>query len=204
MLRDPGTVGNRVLDSDFSDNRGSGLAVQFGAGAGNQLRGNRAFRNGGDGINLGDFRSAVTVQYNWSFRNGANGFAIGGGTPSATATHTIRHNAAWNNDGHGFVDEGNTAALTVGNNTSYRNRGLGFSIGTAPATLRYNVAAGNTQGDQGLAGAVKQTHNSWQGEAATFRSADPQVAEGARTADGALPSTTFLATANGAGASMTG
>ncbi|GAA2864734.1 hypothetical protein Acy02nite_14200 [Actinoplanes cyaneus] len=204
MLRDPGTVGNQVLDSDFSDNKGSGLAVQFGDGAGNQLRGNRAFRNGGDGINLGDFRDAVTVQSNWSFRNGANGFAIGGGTPSAAATHTIRHNAAWNNDGHGFVDEGNTAALTLGNNTAYRNTGLGFAITTAPAILRYDVAVGNTQGEQGLSASARQTHNSWQGEAVTFRSADPTVAEGSRTGGGALPGTTFLATANGAGASMSG
>lgn len=204
MLRDPGTSGNQVLDSDFSANRGSGLAVQFGDGGGNQLRDNRAFGNGGDGINLGDFASPVNVQHNWSFRNGGNGFAVGGGTPSAAATHTIRHNAAWNNDQHGFVDEGNTAALTVGNNTSYQNKGLGFAITTAPAALRYNVAVGNTQGDQGISAAAKQTHNSWQGEAATFRSADPEVAEGARTADGGLPSTTFLATENGAGASMNG
>ncbi|MFI1987818.1 sigma-70 family RNA polymerase sigma factor [Actinoplanes sp. NPDC020271] len=204
MLRDPGTVGNQVLNSDFADNKGSGLAVQFGDGGGNQLRGNRAFRNGGDGINLGDFKDAVTVQYNWSFRNGANGFAVGGGTPSVTATHTIRHNAAWNNSGHGFVDEGNTAALTLGNNTAYRNTGLGFAVTTAPATLRYDVAVENTQGDQGLSAGAKQTHNSWQGEAVTFRSADPEVAEGSRTAGGALPSTTFLATTNGAGASMTG
>ncbi|BCY06858.1 sigma-70 family RNA polymerase sigma factor [Actinoplanes sp. L3-i22] len=204
MLRDAGTSGNQVLDSDFHDNRGSGLAVQFGDGGGNQLRGNRAFRNGGDGINLGDFASAVTVQYNWSFRNGANGFAIGGGTPSTAAAHTIRHNAAWNNGGHGFVDEGNTAALTLGNNTAFQNTGLGFAVGTAPAALRYNVALGNTQGEQVLSGAVKATHNSWQGEAVSFRSADPKVAEGSRTADGRLPATTYLATTNGAGASMTG
>ncbi|WP_436521570.1 sigma-70 family RNA polymerase sigma factor [Actinoplanes sp. HUAS TT8] len=204
MLRDAGTVGNQVLDSDFHDNQGSGLAVQFGDGDGNQLRGNRAFGNRGDGINLGDFANAVTVQYNWSFRNGANGFAVGGGTPSAAAAHTVRHNAAWNNGGHGFVDEGNPAPLTLGNNTAYRNTGLGFAVTTAPATLRYDVAVGNTQGEQGLSATAKQTHNSWQGEAATFRSADPKVAEGSRTAGGALPSTTFLATTNGAGASMTG
>jgi RNA polymerase sigma factor (sigma-70 family) len=204
MLRDRGTAGNQVLNSDFYDNQGSGLAVQFGDGAGNQLRGNRAFRNRGDGINLGDFASPVNVQYNWSFRNGANGFAVGGGTPPAAATHTVRHNAAWDNDGHGFVDEGNTAALTLGNNTAFRNTGLGFAITTAPAVLRYNVAAGNLQGDQGLSAEVKATHNSWQGEATRFRSTDPKVAEGSRTPNGALPSTTFLATTNGAGASMHG
>ncbi|WIM98324.1 sigma-70 family RNA polymerase sigma factor [Actinoplanes oblitus] len=204
MLRDPGTSGNQILDSDFYDNRGSGVAVQFGDGGGNRLRGNRAFRNGGDGVNLGDFHSPVSVQYNWSFRNGANGFAVGGGTPSPAAAHTIRHNAAWHNDGHGFVDEGNTAALTLGNNTAYRNTGLGFAIGTAPATLRSNVAAGNTQGEQGLSAAAEATHNSWQETVPRFRSVDPGVAEGSRTAGGALPPTRFLATTTGTGAAMSG
>ncbi|GIF12128.1 sigma-70 family RNA polymerase sigma factor [Actinoplanes teichomyceticus] len=208
MLRDPGTAANRVLDSDFYDNRGSGVAVQFGDGAGNQLRGNRAFRNGGDGVNLGDFAGAVTVQGNWSFRNGGNGFAVGGGTPATGARHTVRHNAAWDNDGHGFVDEGSTAALTLGNNTAFRNTGLGFAVTTAPATLRYNVAVGNVQGQRGLSGAVEATHNSWQEgswSAASFRSTDPRVAEGPRAPDGGRPATTFLApTTGGAGASMTG
>ncbi|MBO3737020.1 sigma-70 family RNA polymerase sigma factor [Actinoplanes flavus] len=207
MLRDPGTAANQVLDSDFYANRGSGLAVQFGDGDGNRLRGNRSFRNGGDGINLGAFDSRVSVQYNWSYANGANGFAVGGGTPAVSAAHQVRHNAAWGNDGHGFVDEGNTGAIELGNNTAFRNTGLGFAITTAPAVLRNNAAIGNERGEQGLSAAAKPTGNSWQVSGfseATFRSVDPAVAEGARTAAAKLPGTDYLSTGNGVGASMSG
>ncbi|MEV6300716.1 sigma-70 family RNA polymerase sigma factor [Actinoplanes sp. NPDC051861] len=204
MLRNDGTAGNQVLDSDFSGNGGSGLAVQFGNGDGNLLRGNRAFRNTGDGINLGAFNSPVSVQYNWSFGNRANGFAIGGG--EAVAAHRLRHNAAWSNDGHGFVDEGNTAAVELGNNTAFGNTNLGFSL-TGPAVLRLNVAIENGQGEVGLPGSAKASNNSWQESGwspATFRSVDPAEAEGPRQPGGGLPGTAFLATENGRGASMSG
>ncbi|GIE31605.1 hypothetical protein Ait01nite_046500 [Actinoplanes italicus] len=205
MLRDPGTAGNQVLDGDFYANRGSGLAVQFGDGDGNLLRGNRAFRNGGDGINLGAFGSRVQVQYNWSFRNGANGFAVGGGSPNpAAAAHQVRHNASWGNDGHGFVDEGNAAAIELGNNTAYRNTGLGFSMTTAPAVLRNNASVGNTRGEQALSSGAKPSNNSWQEPGLTFRSEDASTAEGARTAAAKLPGTDYLSTGNGVGASMSG
>ncbi|MEV6349251.1 sigma-70 family RNA polymerase sigma factor [Actinoplanes sp. NPDC051851] len=208
MLRDAGTVGNQVLESDFYDNQGSGLSVQFGSGEGNVLRGNRAYRNAGDGIDLGSFGSPVDVEHNWSYRNGANGFSLGGGSPAVAAAHTVRNNAAWNNGSHGFVDEGNGAVLTLGNNTAFRNTGLGFAITTSPATLRYNVAVGNTQGEVGLAASGAATHNSWQEgswSAARFRSADPSGAESARTATGALPATAYLVvTSGGYGASMAG
>ncbi|BBH67212.1 hypothetical protein ACTI_38970 [Actinoplanes sp. OR16] len=204
MLRDPGTSANQVLDSDFYDNRGSGLAVQFGDGDGNRLRGNRAFRNGGDGVNLGDFGSAVTVEYTWSFENGANGFAVG---PGDDAAHRIRHSASWGNDGHGFVDEGNTGAIDLSNNTAFRNTGLGFAMTTAPAVLRRNAAIGNQQGEFGLSAVSRADGNSWQEQGwseATFQTTDPAGTDGARRADGGLPGTGYLATGNGTGASMSG
>ncbi|MEU4691421.1 sigma-70 family RNA polymerase sigma factor [Actinoplanes sp. NPDC023714] len=206
MLRDAGTSGNQVLDSDFYDNRGSGLAVQFGDGDGNRLRGNRAFRNGGDGVNLGDFRSPVTVEYTWSFENGANGFAVGGGD-SIRSAHRVRHSASWGNDGHGFVDEGNTGAIELSNDTAFRNTGLGFAMTTAPAVLRRNAAIGNEQGEIGLSADSRADNNSWQQEdwsEETFRSTDPAGTDGARRAGGGLPGTDYLATGNGTGASMSG
>ncbi|MEU4423386.1 sigma-70 family RNA polymerase sigma factor [Actinoplanes sp. NPDC024001] len=207
MLRDPGTAGNQVLDSDFYDNQGSGLAVQFGDGEGNLLRGNRAFGNGGDGVNLGAFGSRVAVEYTWSYDNGANGFAVGGGTPPAVAAHRIRHNASWGNNGHGFVDEGNSAAIELANNTAFRNVNLGFSMTTAAAVLRNNVAVGNTQGEASASGGAKANNNSWQQSGWSddrFRSTDAAVAEGARTATAGLPPTSYLTTGNGMGASMAG
>ncbi|KHD79309.1 hypothetical protein MB27_00765 [Actinoplanes utahensis] len=207
MLRNDGTAGNQVLNSDFHANQGSGLSVQFGAGEGNLLRGNRAFGNRRDGIDLGSFRSRVTVQYNWAYRNGANGFALGGGSPAVRAAHAARHNAAWGNGGHGFVDEGNTGAIELGNNTAFRNTGLGFAVTTAPAVLRSNVSVGNTQGQIGAAPATEPTGNSWQLDGFTetdLRSVDASVAEGARAGEAALPGTAYLQTSNGMGASMAG
>ncbi|MEU4161409.1 sigma-70 family RNA polymerase sigma factor [Actinoplanes sp. NPDC026670] len=204
MLRDAGTSGNQVLDSDFYANQGSGLSVQFGDGGGNLVRGNRAWDNRQDGIDLGSFRSRVAVEYNWSYRNGSNGFALGGGTGALAAAHSVRHNAAWGNQGHGFVDEGNTGAIELGNNTAFQNSGVGFSMTTAPAVLRNNAALGNTRGEQALSAAAKPNNNSWQVDGFAFGSTDSSVAEGARTAAGKLPGTDYLATGNGIGASMSG
>jgi RNA polymerase sigma factor (sigma-70 family) len=214
MLRDPGTTRNQVLDSDFYANRdpsggnrvGIGLGVQFGAGAGNVIRGNRAFANGSTGIDLGSFGSPVTVEYTWSYDNGAGGFALGGGDPPVPAAHRLRHAAAWDNAGHGFTGEGNTAVLELSNNTAFRNRGTGFALPDSAAVLRANVAIDNA-GPERLSPAAKADRNSWQQDgwnAARFRSTDPAGAEGARTAAGRLPGTGFIKTGNGVGASMAG
>ncbi|MFC4064451.1 sigma-70 family RNA polymerase sigma factor [Actinoplanes subglobosus] len=204
MLRNAGTSGNQVLDSDFYDNQGSGLSVQFGDGDGNLVRGNRAWGNARDGFDLGSFRSRVAVEYNWAFRNDANGFALGGGTEAVAAPHSVRHNAAWGNAGHGFVDEGNTGAIELGNNTAFRNSGTGFAITTAPAVLRNNASVGNGRGEQALSAGAKPSNNSWEVAAFAFGSEDASVAEGPRTAAGKLPGTDYLSTGNGIGASMSG
>jgi RNA polymerase sigma factor (sigma-70 family) len=214
LLRDPGTAGNQVLDSDFSDNRdpsgvagvGIGLDVQFGAGGGNLIRGTRAYGNGSTGIDLGAFAGPVTVEYTWSYDNGSGGFALGGGSPPVAAAHRLRHDAAWDNAGPGFTGDGNTAALELSNNTAFRNRGPGFAVPDAPAVLRANAAVGNAD-PESVSPAAKADRNSWQQDgwsAATFRSTDPAEAEGPRTAAGKLPGTAFLTTGNGVGASMAG
>jgi RNA polymerase sigma factor (sigma-70 family) len=214
MLRDPGTTGNQVLDSDFSANRdpsgaagvGIGLGVQFGAGAGNVIRGNRVFGNGSSGIDLGAFADPVTIEYTWSYDNGTNGFSLSGGQPAAAAAHKLRHDAAWDNAGHGFTDERNTAALELTNNTAFRNGGTGFALPDAAAVLRANAAVDNAN-PESLAPSATTVRNSWQQNgwsAAKFRSTDPAEAEGPRTAAGKLPGTAFITTGNGIGASMAG
>jgi RNA polymerase sigma factor (sigma-70 family) len=225
-LRNDGTIGNQVLDSDFYRNRnpadqgrtGIGLGVKFGDGDGNVIRGCRAFDNADDGFDLGDFRSPVTLEYNWAYGNGVNrwgvrdwqsngnGFTLGGGSPPAAAAHLLRHNAAWDNIHHGFTDGGNRATLQLTNNTAYRNGAAGFVMADAPATLRSSVAIGNPTAVTANA-AVQASRNTWDGgtwTAAMFRSTDPAAAQGARAPDGSLPPTSFLSTGNGMGASMTG
>jgi hypothetical protein len=210
MLRDPGTTGNQVLDSDFFDNHdpsgeaGIGLGISFGAGGGNLVRGNRAYGNGSAGFDLGGFTSPVTMEYNWSYRNDATGFVLGGGETPSSPAHELRHNAAWANAGHGFADDQNPGQLQLTNNTAFDNNGTGFFVRDAAATVRSNMSAGNAA-PMVVGPAARQSRNSWQLEgvtAALFESTDAAVAEGPRTAVGKLPRTDFLTTGNGVGASM--
>ncbi|WP_238490480.1 sigma-70 family RNA polymerase sigma factor [Actinoplanes flavus] len=197
-LRDPGTVANQILDSDFFDNQGIGLGVKFGSGGGNQVRGNRAYRNGDNGFDLGDFASPVTMDTNWSYANGVNGFALGGGDPAPRAAHVVRNNAAWGNQQHGFSDDENTAFMRLTANTAWRNGATGFSMPSGVVRLRSNVAAGNrTPAD--LAPQTAAAGNSWR---PVFRSTDPASAEGPRRADGSLPATSFLVSRTGDGSTM--
>ncbi|MDI1465385.1 sigma-70 family RNA polymerase sigma factor [Catellatospora sp. KI3] len=226
LLRDAGTIGNKVLDCDFFDNRdpaapgsvGVGLAVTFGSGTGNLIRGNRAFHNADDGFDFNDFADPLTVEYNRSYGNGVNrwslpgwdsdgvGFSIGGGDRAVTAAHVLRHNAAWDNAGHGFDDGDDKGAMRLTNNTAFRNGGVGFFLRATPGTVRDNVAVGNSPVDAVVAAATG-AGNSWQtgdGTTALFRSTDPRAAEGRRAPDGTLPDTLFLATRSGIGADMSG
>ncbi|MGK5681134.1 sigma-70 family RNA polymerase sigma factor [Actinoplanes sp. URMC 104] len=201
MLRDPGTGGNRVLDSDFSGSDGIGLGLQFGSGAGNVVRGNRFSGNRGSGLDL-NFDSPVVVEGNWAYDNGGNGFVLTG----APASHRLRNNAAWDNGNHGFTDDGGaTRGLTLVGNTAFRNRGSGFALPGGAAVLRANVAVDNAGEPAGLAAGSTASGNSWQQSgfsADRFRSTDPSSAEGPRTAAGRLPATSFLT--GGGGASMDG
>jgi RNA polymerase sigma factor (sigma-70 family) len=220
-LRDPGTVDNQVLDSDFYRNydpadqgrSGVGLAIKFGAGAGNVVRGCRAFDNADSGFDLGEFADAVRLEYNWAYGNGVNrwsapiwqsnadGFHLGGGPP---APHVLRHNASWANAGHGFSDGGNSGRLELSNNTAFRNGGTGFHLPTAPSTVRSNASIDNAR-DAELRTGTGSSRNTWDGGSwavSAFESTDPSGAQGQRRPDGRLPSTDYLTTGRGVGASM--
>jgi RNA polymerase sigma factor (sigma-70 family) len=222
-LRDAGTVGNQVLDSDFHDNHddgargkvGNGLGIKFGSGTGNVVRGCRFYHNADDGLDLGEFASPVTVAGNWAYGNGVNrwnvadwqgngnGFSLGGAGTSAA--HIVRDNAAWDNVHHGFTDEDNPGRLQLTGNTAYRNGGTGFSVADADATLRGNLALANGT-DARLGDDAGGTGNSWDGgtwTAAVFRGTDPASAQRPRRPDGRLPATDFLVpTRAGVGATM--
>ncbi|MGV9938268.1 sigma-70 family RNA polymerase sigma factor [Streptomyces sp. NPDC003401] len=200
VLRDAGTVGNTVADSDFHHNRdatgeGSGLAIVFGSGAGNTVRHCRTWENGGDGIDLGGFTSPTALEGNWSYRN-ANGFTFGGGHGRAAVAHFARNNIAWDNEGYGFNDEGNPGALTLERNSAYRNGIAGFRITAAAGTLSGNAAWSN-QHETDLGPSVRSSANTWDDTGTSFpvtglRSTDPRAAEGPRGKNGALPTSTFL------------
>ncbi|GAA3234288.1 sigma-70 family RNA polymerase sigma factor [Dactylosporangium siamense] len=207
MLRGDGTADNQVLDSDFFANRGGdgvglGLGVKFGGGAGNVVRGVRAYGNGESGIDVGEFAGAVAVEHSWSWGNAGNGFTLGGGAPATAAAHVLHDNAAWDNAGDGFSDDGNAGGIRLTGNTAWRNGDAGFTCTAGAAVLQRNVAVANRRTQ-----AVRRADGtSWDAEAvttsATFRSTDAATAQGARQPDGRLPVTDFLGGAAGSGAAM--
>ncbi|MFJ5880022.1 sigma-70 family RNA polymerase sigma factor [Kitasatospora cineracea] len=208
LLRDAGTSGNAVLDSDFFDNRapdgraGIGLGLTFGSGEGNLVRGNRFRANAADGLDLGGFTSPVMVDSNWSYGNG-NGFTLGGGDGRAPVAHLVVNNAAWDNSGLGFNDEGNPGALRLTGNSAFRNLLSGFYLPDAASVLTANAALGNGRDVQRGANS-RSSGNSWDGTPVDlFRGTEPSAAEGPRPADGGLPRSAFLLPRTAAGATMT-
>nr|MDT0657318.1 sigma-70 family RNA polymerase sigma factor [Micromonospora sp. DSM 115978] len=227
-LRDPGTIGNQVLDSDFHRNydprdrgrSGVGLAIKFGSGEGNLVRGCRAFDNADSGFDVGHFEDAILLEGNWSYGNGVNrwnasdwqanadGFLFGGGSPAPAAAHVLRHNAAWDNVGHGFSDGGNPGAPRLERNTAFRNGGTGFNLPVSAALVSANAAVGNgtdaTVGNED----ARSSENTWDGgtwSESMFRSTDPTASRGPRRPDGGLPPPGgFLATGSGIGARLAG
>jgi len=223
-LRDPGTVDNQVLDSDFYRNydprekgrAGVGLAIKFGGGTGNVVRGCRAFDNADSGFDVGHFADPVRLERNWAYGNGVNrwnapewqanadGFHLGGGSPAPSAAHELRDNAAWDNVGRGFSDGGNPGELRLANNTAFRNGDVGFHLPTAAAVLTRNAAVDNGLPSEIGDEKARSEQNTWDGGAVRFRSTDPAPARGPRRPDGSLPATSFLTGDSGIGAAMGG
>ncbi len=226
VLRGAGTVGNTVLDSDFHDNHddakhganADGVAFKDGSGAGNVIRGCRAFRNSDDGVDLSGFADPVTVEHNWAYGNGVNrwgltgyagggvGFRLGGGDPTPNVNHLVTDNAAWDNTGYGFTEQNNKGVIAVTGNTAYRNGKDGFAFWYSPSHLSGNLALANGR-DDNRGEVTQESGNSWNEpgwSVAVLRGTDPTSAEGPRRPDGSLPATTFLTTTRpGAGATMT-
>jgi parallel beta-helix repeat protein len=192
-----------------ADNGGNadGLAIKFGSGAGNVVRGCRIYHNSGDGLDLTDFTGLVTITGTWSYGNGVNrwdmatfagggnGFKLGGGAPGPRAAHVITDSAAWDNGGYGFTESGNRTTITLTNNTAYRNGKAGFALVSSTSVLSRNLALANVDRDTWLGETVTATDNSWNqsGWATTIlRSGDARGAEAPRGPDGSLPVTTFL------------
>ncbi|MGX1269186.1 right-handed parallel beta-helix repeat-containing protein [Streptomyces phaeoluteigriseus] len=221
-LRGDDTVGNLVQNLDSHGNHDAtghgrnadGIAVKFGSGAGNRITGARLHDNSDDGLDLWQFSTPVTIDHTWAFGNGdnrrsdaafegkgkgkgkgnGNGFELGGG--GVVVAHVVRDNAAWDNTANGFTEDSNTGAIVLDRNTAYANTRAGFSFATGRARLARNLAVGNKGGLSKLGPFTVSAANNWDDGVATpvFRSKDATTAYGARTADGALPATTFLTT----------
>ncbi|MEL7977367.1 sigma-70 family RNA polymerase sigma factor [Isoptericola sp. F-RaC21] len=179
-LRGAGTVGNRVVDSAFWDNRdpagggdvGIGLGVTAGSGEGNVVARNVFHGNADDGVDLAGFTSPVTLRDNESYRNGlrragdgawhgnGGGFTLGGGDAPLAVAHVVEGNAAWGNGHHGFADGGNRGAIRLVGNSARDNGAAGFFLEAAAAVLRANTTSGNDVAAK-LGDDVVATGNSW-------------------------------------------
>ncbi|HST82204.1 MAG TPA: RICIN domain-containing protein [Kineosporiaceae bacterium] len=213
-FRGDNTVNNQVLDNDLYYNHddatkgqnADGMAWKFGSGSGNLMKGNRLFGNADDGLDLWMFTSPITIASNWAYGNGVNrwnisgwegngnGFKLGGGNPAPAVAHVVKNNASWDNLSNGFTENSNPGALVLSNNTAFRNTASGYFFRDSKAMLRKNIAISNGS-NANVGSSASASDNSWNVTGwgiSVFSSTSPTVAQGARKADGTLPSTTFL------------
>lgn len=201
---------NLLLNNDSHDNRdlhgdnADGFQISS-TGAGNVLRGNRAWGNSDDGFDLfnvqnGTQAGAVRLEGNWAFDNGfdaagnplgdGNGFKLGGqrpGTGSGSGGHTVIGNEAWGNHGSGFDENAATAPSKLESNTAHDNGSYNFGFWDQDNTFQGNVSYGSGR----LAASGSSSGNSWDSGAAavTPASLTDAQAHAARGSDGSLPGT---------------
>lgn len=209
---------NQILDLDSYGNHdprnsgesADGVAIKEGSGTGNVIRGARLWNNSDDGLDFWEFLSPVTVENSLAWGNGynrwnipdytgdGNGFKLGGGDEDLPAAHVVRNSMAWDNSAGGFIDNANPGALLADHCTAWRNTGTGFDFADADGTLTRNLAVSNGT-NASLGSNSSGSANSWDtGGSWSFVSTDQSTITGARTAAGAIPSSTFLRPSNGA------
>lgn len=222
-LRGENTVNNLVEDLDSYGNydarangeNADGIAVKFGSGSGNVIRGARLYDNADDGLDFWAFTGSVRVETNWAWGNGfnrwgdddwqgdGNGFKLGGS--DEPVAHVVVNNAAWGNAANGFTENSNTGAMQIYKNTAYDNGGSGFWFQTGKSRLARNLSVDGGSADK-IGSRTVSAANSWDAGVTvpSFKSTDAAQAAKARTSGGKLPACTFLTTGSTAiGTAMT-
>jgi len=207
---------NQIINLDSFGNRdprkngesADGLAIKEGSGSGNVVRGARLWNNSDDGLDFWMFSSPILLENSLAWGNGfnrwnlpnftgdGNGIKLGGN--GVSASHTVRNSMAWDNAVGGFIDNNNPGQHTVDHCTAWRNPGTGFNFNRSDSTLTRNLAVANGT-SVSLGSNSSGSNNSWDlGGSWSFASTDPATITGPRTADGSIPSSTFLRPSNGA------
>lgn len=202
---------NLFLNNDSHDNRdlagdnADGFQVST-SGAGNVLRGNRAWGNSDDGFDFfniqnGTRNAPVRIEGNWAFDNGygangeltgdGNGFKLGGirqGSGGSSGGHIVIDNVAYGNRSIGF-DENTGTGITLRDNTAYDNGTYNYGFWSGKSSLYDNAAFGH--GEVAVSGTA--SGNSWNAGAAPvsndFASLEGGLGRADRGADGSLPVT---------------
>ncbi|KAL4809884.1 pectate lyase [Aspergillus unguis] len=219
------SANNTVLYLDSYGNRdprkngesADGFACKEGEGEGNVLRGARLWDNVDDGLDLWEFKSAVTIEDTISWGNGfnrwnfspfegdGNGFKLGGGDDAdiGSADHIVTNCIAFGNSHDGFTDNSQPGAFELSRNTAWNNSAIGFRFGseTAGASLTGNIAAGNGEEERSLDGGQTSSGNSWDGDEEwneeSFESVDTSLVQGERGQDGRIEASEFLVPVSG-------
>jgi|GEM_PF-1585391 len=213
LLQNIDSHDNRDLSGDNAD----GFQISV-SGAGNVLRGNRAWNNSDDGFDFyniqnGTKGAGVLIDGNWAFHNGydasgkpegdGNGFKLGGqraGSGGESGGHTVINNVAWGNLTNGFDQNAANIDSVLYNNSAYNNGSYNYAydFGATHNSFVNNVSAGS--GRVAVSGAGTASNNSWNYGTPTssdFVSLNDAGARGARAADGSLPTTDFLHLSSG-------
>ncbi|SCG40404.1 right-handed parallel beta-helix repeat-containing protein [Micromonospora coxensis] len=207
---------NQIINLDSYGNRdprkngesADGLAIKEGSGSGNVVRGARLWNNSDDGLDFWMFSSPIRIENSLAWGNGfnrwnlpdftgdGNGFKLGGN--GVSANHTVRNSMAWDNAVGGFIDNNNPGQHVIDHCTAWDNPGTGFNVNRSDSTLTDNLAVANGT-NVSLGSQSGGSGNSWNiGGSWSLQSTNPGTITGARTADGSIPSSTFLRPSNGA------
>jgi hypothetical protein len=207
---------NHVIDLDAYGNRdprkngesADGLAIKEGSGSGNVVRGARLWNNSDDGLDFWMFSSPILVDSSLAWGNGfnrwnlpgftgdGNGFKLGGN--SVSANHTVRNSMTWDNAAGGLIDNNNPGKHKIERSTAWDNPKTGFNFNRSASTLTKNLAVANGT-DVSLGANSTGSGNSWNiGGSWSLVSTNPSTITGPRSADGSIPSSTFLRPSNGA------
>ncbi|HEX6272362.1 MAG TPA: right-handed parallel beta-helix repeat-containing protein [Polyangiaceae bacterium] len=205
---------------DQLENGGSGDG--FGChstGAGNVMRGCRAWANSDDGYDFINAPGVCTVEKSFAINNGyvpdtttaagnGAGFKAGGfgsppsNVPNPVPRHVVRQCVAFGNRAQGFYANHHPGGLDFFNNIAFRN-GTNYNMltdTTSDHKLRNNIAMTPGTAISQLTGGT-DTFNSWTLQvtvsSADFTSVMESEALAARQADGSLPNMSFLRLAMG-------
>jgi hypothetical protein len=217
---------NLILNCDSHHNydvlEGGGSGDGFGchsSGAGNVLRGCRAWANSDDGYDFINAPGACTVEQSFAISNGyvpdttttagnGAGFKAGGfgspptNVPNPVPRHVVRQCVAFGNRSQGFYANHHPGGLDFYNNIAFRN-GTNYDMltdTTSDHELRNNIAMSPGTAISRLTGGT-DTFNSWTLQVMVSSTDFVSVAEAealeARQTDGSLPSVNFLRLAPG-------
>ena len=217
---------NLILNCDSHHNydvlEDGGSGDGFGchsSGAGNVLRGCRAWANSDDGYDFINAPGACIVEQSFAISNGyvpdttttagnGAGFKAGGfgspptNVPNPVPRHVVRQCVAFGNRSQGFYANHHPGGLDFHNNIAFRN-GTNYDMltdTTSDHELRNNIAMAPGTAISRLTGGTA-TFNSWTLQvmvsSADFLSVAEAEALEARQPDGSLPNVSFLRLAPG-------